>query len=238
MRLHQTAMATLMVFLLACNDAGTPFGDQSGTSGRLKPPQLYGALNAPLGTDWADFERALVTVTPWTGGWEQKRCSDMFLCGAGFSKVLVLIQANPEAVFADSANVGTNGTILMKLVNTGKRRTAKYDLNPSSEYYVVVRREASAWQWVFVEKAASAQPRVVGDWNAFSPCEPLHPVPKTSYAKFQDCSDHESSGVKKSSMFGVTGLWNSLTNAIQLQLLAESPGWISCAYGCCTLAAN
>jgi hypothetical protein len=237
-RLHQTLMATLMVFLLACDDSGTPFGDQSGTSGRVKPPELHGALHASLGSDWTDFERALATVTPWTGGWEQKRCSNMLLCGLSFSKVPVRLQANPEAKDADSTNVGTHGTILMKLVNTGNRPTAKYDLNPSpSEYYVVVRRsDPPAWQWALVEKAGgSAQPRVVGDWKAFSPCVPKHPVPTVSSARFRDCGDKELSGVKKSSMFGLAGVSHSLS-AIQFALFAEAPGWISCAYGCCTLA--
>lgn len=236
MRLNQIPVATLIVLLWACDDGGTPFGDQSGTSGRVKPEELYGALRAPLGKDWADFERALGTVTPWTGGYEQKRCSDMFACGFLFSKVLVQIQANPEARYADSTNVGTHGTILMKLVNTGKRPTDDYALNPlPSEYYVVVKGEPSLWQWALVEKGATPEPRVIGNWNSFSPC-PKHYAPTGSYAKFKDCNDPEPSGVKKSSMLALFGLWHSLSNTIQVAFLAESPAWISCAYGCCTLA--
>lgn len=235
MRVHPTLTTSLAVFLLACNDGGTPFGDQSGTSGRVKPEELLGALKAPLGSNWGDFDRALATVTPWTGGHRQKRCSDMFLCGLLLSKGVVEIQANPESMFANSTNVGTHGTILMKLVNTGKRPTGKYGLNPSSEYYVVVKHAPpSAWQWAFVEKAGSAPPQV-GDWHGFNECKPNH-EPKKSTARFQTCDDPEPLELHKSSMLGLTKIWSSAAKAIQLAFELEPPGWISCAYGCCTLA--
>ena len=234
MRLDQTLSMTLIVFLFACNNPSIPFGDQSGTSGRVKPAELQGALHAQLGTDWADFERALGTVTPWTGGHETRRCSDVFACGLLFSKVTVQIQANPESMFADSTNVGTNGTILMKLVNTGKRPTGQYDLQPYPiEYYVVVKHtEPSVWQWAFVEKGGIAPPRV-GAWNGFSDCRPHH-APKRSTANFQKCHDPEPLAIRASSLFGLTELWYSLEKAIEFAF--ESPAWISCAYGCCTLA--
>ena len=126
MGIKKTLTATLIVSLFACTEPSTPFGDQSGTSGRTKPAELQGTLHATLGTDWADFDRASSTVKPWTGGHEQRRCTDMFACGLLLSKVKVQIQANPESMFADSTDVGTYGTILMKLVNTGNRRTAAF----------------------------------------------------------------------------------------------------------------
>jgi hypothetical protein len=233
-RAHQTLTTSLIIVLFACRAPSTPFGDQSGTSGRVKPEELQGALHAQLGTDWADFDRALATVTPWTGGHEQRRCSDMLACGLLFSKVRVQIQANPESMFADSTNVGVNGTILMKLVNTGKRPTGEYALQPyPMEYYVVVKHTApSEWQWTLVEKGGIAPPRV-GAWNAFSDCTPHH-VPKKSTANFQTCHDPEPVAIQASSMLGLTELWSSLQKAILFAF--ESPAWISCAYGCCTLA--
>jgi len=231
--IKKTLTATLIVSLFACTERSTPFGDQSGTSGRTKPAELQGTLHATLGTDWADFDRASSTVKPWTGGHEQRRCTDMFACGLLLSKVKVQIQANPESMFADSTDVGTYGTILMKLVNTGNRRTAAYDLNPSPvEYYVVVKHtEPSAWQWALVEKGGIAPPRV-GGWHDFSDCKPHH----TSYrstANFQRCKDAEPPAVQHSSLFGLTEVWSAIAKAVQLSF--ESPAWISCAYGCCTL---
>ena len=238
MRLHQTLTASLCVVLFACKEPSIPFGDQSGTSGRLNPPELQGTLHAKLGTDWADFERALETIAPWTGGHEQKRCSDMFACGFLFSKVRVQIQANPESKLADFNKVGPYGTILMKLVNTGERPTGEYGLRPQpTEYYVVVKNTGpSAWQWALVEKGKSASQQV-GVWNRFNDCTPHH-TPKKSIANFQPCHypEPESMAIRTSSLFGLTDLGYSLTKAIQLAFAFESPGWISCAYGCCTLA--
>jgi hypothetical protein len=233
--LKETLTIVLVPILLACSEPSTPFGDQTGTSGRRNPPELQGALHAPLGTNWADFDRALSTVNPWTGGHEQKRCSDKFACGFLLSKVKVQIQANPESMFADSTNVGTNGTILIKLVNTGDRPTAKYDLNASPmEYYVVVKHtNPAAWQWAFVEKGGTAPPRVRA-WHDFNACEPHpHDTPTKSVANFQRCGDPYPEAVKRASFLALTEVWSSLTQALEFEL--EAPGWISCAYGCCTL---
>lgn len=233
MRRHQTLATVLCVTLLGCNEPSIPFGDQSGTSGREKPEELQGRLHSQLGTDWTDFDRALATVNPWTGGHEQKRCSDMFACGLLFSKVLVQIQANPESKLADFNSVGPFGTILMKLVNTGDRPTGEYSLKPHpTEYYVVVKNAgSSAWQWALVEKGTSAEQQV-GGWNRFIDCPNHHP-PKNSVANFQTCHAPEPA-IRTSSLFDVGALY-----ALGKQILAfafESPAWISCAYGCCTLA--
>jgi len=233
-RLHQTLTTTICLVLFACNEPSIPFGDQSGTSGRVKPEELQGTLHAQLGTNWADFDRALGTIKPWTGGHEKKRCSDMFACGLGFSKVLVQIQANPESMSADYNNVGTYGTILMKLSNTGDRPTGQYGLRPHPiEYYVVVKHiDPSGWQWALVEKGGTAPPRV-GVWYPFHDCTPHHP-PTKSVANFQTCHDPEPVAIRTSSLLGVTELGYSLGKLI-LAFEFESPAWISCAYGCCTL---
>lgn len=237
MRLHQTLTTSLFILLVACKEPSIPFGDQSGTSGRVNPQELQGTLHAQLGTDWADFDRALGTIRPWTGGHEQKRCSDMFACGLLLSKVPVQIQANPESMLADYDRVGTNGTILMKLVNTGERPTSQYGLRPRPmEYYVVVKHTGqSAWQWALVEKGGIAPPRV-GAWSRFNDCPNHHP-PKKSTANFQTCNDPEPEplAIQASSLFGLTQLAYSVTKAIHLALAWHPPAWISCAYGCCYL---
>lgn len=237
MRFPNALATSLALALLACNEVSTPFGDQSGTSGRVKPPELQGALQAELGSDWKDFDRALATINPWTGGHQQNRCSDALLCGLGFSKVPVRIQANPEANYADSTNVGTFGTILMKIVNVGKRRTEGYDLAPSPlEYYVVVKHtDPARWEWRLVETGGISPARLVGGWQPFHNCEHVY-VPKKSSANFQRCSDPEPDPLKKAGLFDLTTVSHTLAQGMQSLFGLESPGWISCAYGCCTLA--
>jgi hypothetical protein len=201
----------------------------------VNPEELQGTLHSQLGTDWKDFDRALETVKPWTGGHKKRRCTDMFACGFGFSKDTVEVQANPESMYADSVNVGTYGTILMKLVNIGKRPTSQYALQPHPiEYYLVVKHtDPTSWQWALVERGGIAPPRV-GAWNEFSDCRPHHEQ-KKSYANYQDCDDDlKHSAIRTSSLFEFTE-FHSLGKAI-LAFAFESPAWISCAYGCCTLA--
>jgi len=236
-RLQQTLTTSLCVVLFACEEPSIPFGDQSGTSGRVNIAELQGTLHAELGTNWADFDRALGTITPWTGGHHQRRCTDMFACGLLLSKARVDIQANPESKIADYNNVGTYGTILMRLENRGDRPTGEYSLLPHpTEYYVVVRNAGpKAWQWAFVEKSKTTPPRVAGAWNKFNDCTPQH-LPKNSTANFQTCHapEPELVGIRTSSFLGLTDLGYSLAKAI-LAFAFEPPGWISCAYGCCTL---
>ena len=236
MRLHQTLTVSLCLVLFACKEPSIPFGDQSGTSGRVNPQKLLGALEKELGTDWKDFDRALATVTPWTGGHKQRRCSDMFACGLLLSKDTVQIQANPESMFADYNKVGNYGTILMKLVNLGKRRTGKYGLRPNMDYYVVVRTKApTEWEWALVEKGTTGPP-TMGGWSRFNDCPPHNP-PTKSVANFQRCDapEPETMAIQHASLLGLADLGYSVAKAIQLAFAFESPGWISCAYGCCTL---
>lgn len=238
MRPQHALTAGLIVCLFACSEESIPFGDQSGMSGRVNPKELLGALHATLGENWSDFDRALATVDPWTGGHKQRRCTNMLACGLGFSKDTVEIQANPESMFVNSTTVGTYGTILMKLANKGKRPTGEYGLNPPpSVYYVVVKSTApKTYQWALVETGGIAPARLAGGWQPFNECEPPH-IPKKSTANFQKCHDPEPSQLQRASLSDFAGFGSSLIgSAIQLLFALESPAWISCAYGCCTLA--
>ena len=148
----------------------------------------------------------------------------------------VAIQANPESRLADHNNVGRHGTILMKLENTGDRPSRVYSLRPRTDYYVVVKQTGpTAWEWALVERGKTAPP-TVSTWSRFNDCTPHH-QPKISVANFQTCHapEPELPAIRKSSLLGLTDLGYSLAKAIQLAFAFESPGWISCAYGCCTL---
>jgi hypothetical protein len=160
----------------------------------------------------------------------------MFACGLLLSKDTVQIQANPESMLADYNKVGNYGTILMKLVNLGKRRTGKYGLRPNMDYYVVVRTKApTEWEWALVEKGTTGPP-TMGGWSRFNDCPPHNP-PTKSVANFQTCDapEPETLAIQHASLLGLTDLGYSVAKAIQLAFAFESPGWISCAYGCCTL---
>jgi hypothetical protein len=231
------AIAFLVALVSACAEKSTPFGDQTGIPNPTRPAELQGTLHGALGADWSDFDRALATVAPWTGGHIQKRCTDAFACGLLLSKEDVQIQANPQSTFADYTSVGNYGTILFKLENTGGRPTADLHLGPApAVYYIIVRTGGSKnWEWALVKTAPSEVNSVVGDWRPFLDCAPHH-KPNRATANFQTCHKPEPTSLRQASLLNLAGFWHVTASAFNLLFAIDPPAWISCAYGCCTVA--
>jgi hypothetical protein len=185
----------------------------------------------------ADFQSALGKITSWNGGHEQKRCTDMPLCGLGFSRVPVTLEPAIDAPDADSNDVGQNGTILVRIRNNGDRKTggyALYELQPKQDYYFVVHssKDGPRWQLVPFTMGDTKKPEALMS-GVFTGCGHYPPPPRAS-AAFYTCDESRKQAGQASlldfSAFNVVAHFSHLA-----QFFDQSPAWVSCVFGCCTL---
>ena len=251
MRRHVAVTAVVVLLVVACNGENTPIPDRGPP--RALPPNdgkqpLQGALSDPIGTITADnFRAAIHNITSWDGGSIGHRCTENPVCDLGFSKQPVSIEPAFDAANANFINVGTNGTILLRLRNLGSKKTGGrglYHLEPGKTYYVVVTSSSGGkanWQIVHFEDKHGEPPTPSGDKGSFHSCQ--HNPANISKAAFYSCEDspyREAAGTasssKKASMVDL-GMLGALMhfNALELSFLDQAPGWVSCAFGCCTL---
>jgi hypothetical protein len=251
MRRHVAVTAVVALLVVACNGENTPIPDR-GPPQALPPNNgrdpLNGALPKPIGEISAtEFQAVLDGIGSWVGGTTTRRCTDAPLCWVGFSKVPVSIQPTFDAANANSDNVGVKGTILLQLKNLGDKNAgglSRYKLKAHETYYVVVRSVGNgqaAWELVHFEDGQHEAPKHSEDTGSFHSCQ--HNRAPSSMAGFYSCEDSPYRGAagtasssKKASMVDL-GTLGAIThiNAFGLSFLQQAPGWVSCAFGCCTL---
>jgi hypothetical protein len=249
MRRHVAVTAVVALLVVACNGENRPISP-TGNPGVLPPNDgkqpLQGALSDPVGAITADnFRGAIHNIASWNGGNIADRCTDAPVCGFGFSKVPVSIEPAFDAANANFVNVGTNGTILLRLKNLGSRKTGSfgmYHLEPGKTYYVVVSSSTEGkanWEIVPFEETQTEKPSRGRDTGSFNDCH--HDPAKKSEAAFYTCRGSEEHGAdtlagsKKAAMadFWMIG---AIVHLAEFQFfLDQAPGWVSCAFGCCTL---
>jgi hypothetical protein len=187
-------------------------------AGRL--PKSFESMSA------AEFD-AVANSVQWVGGHVASRCADP----ACALRVPVEIEANADGRFTDSTNTGANGTLLARVTNTGDSQTAIYHFRPAPyTYFFLVRKPVrSSPGWILLER----QPGHAPDSVAAGPFEGCfdHPPATVSLADFRACG----SGVPMAHTIAREPAPGPAVSAEGL-FSAEAPGWISCAYGCCTMA--
>jgi hypothetical protein len=250
MRRHVAVTAMVALLVIGCNGENTPIPDRGPP--RALPPNngkesLRGVLPKPIGLISAtEFQSVLDGIGSWVGGTKADRCTGAFLCGFGFSKVPVSIQPTFDAANANSNNVGANGTVLLQLKNLGHKETGGlgvYQLEAGKTYYVVVSSSGAGkarWDFVPFETGQTGKPTHSTGGGAFHSCG--HKSAKKSEAAFYSCKGSEghdadaTSNFTKAAMddFGVIGALIHFTE-LQQSFLEQAPGWVSCAFGCCTL---
>lgn len=251
MRRHVAVTAVLALLVAACNGKNTPIPDR-GPPQALPPNNgrepLKGALPKPIGEISAtEFQAVIDGIGSWVGGTAADRCTDAPLCGFGFSKVRVSIQPPFDAANANFENVGVNGTILLQLKNLGDKNAgglSRYKLKAHQTYYVVVKslgNGQAGWEIVHFEDKQAEMPKHSTDVGSFHSCR--HDPAPSSMAAFYSCDDSPYRGgagttsrPKKASLLDL-GMLGVLTHfdALELSFLEQAPGWVSCAFGCCTL---
>jgi len=250
MRRHVAVTAVVALLIIACNGENTPIPDR-GHPAALPPNDgkqpLQGALSDPIGTITADnFRYAIHNIPSWDGGSIAHRCTENPVCDLGFSKQPVSIEPAFDAANANFINVGTKGTILLRLKNLGTKKTGGlglYHLEPGKTYYAVVSSSSggkATWEIVPFEESQTENPIHGKDSGSFNGCH--HDPAKKSEAAFYTCHGSEGhaadslSGPKKAAMadFGMIGAIVHFAE-FQLSFLDQAPGWVSCAFGCCTL---
>jgi hypothetical protein len=249
MRRHVAVTAVVALLVIACTGENRPI-TPTGTPGGLPPNDgkqpLQGALSDPIGSiTAANFRSAIHNIASWNGGSIADRCTDAPLCGLGSSKVPVSIEPAFDAGNANFINVGTKGTILLRLKNLGSRKTGGlglYHLEPGKTYYVVVSSSSggkASWEIVPFEEAQIENPSHGKDSGSFNSCH--HDPATKSEAGFYTCRGAPKyvgdtlSSSKKAAIadFGMIG---AIVHFAQFQsFLDQAPGWVSCAFGCCTL---
>ncbi|HMH24961.1 MAG TPA: hypothetical protein VK542_00090 [Gemmatimonadaceae bacterium] len=251
MRRHVAVTAVVALLVVACNGENTPIPDRGPP--RALPPNngrepLKGALPKPIGEITAsEFQAVIDGIGSWVGGTTTDRCTDAPLCGLGFSKVPVSIQPAFDAANANPNNVGIKGTILLQLKNLGDKNAgglSRYKLKKHETYYVVVKslgNGQAGWEIVHFEDNHGEPPKPSGDSGSFHSCQ--HNPATSSMAAFYSCDNSPNRGAsriasssKKASMVDL-GMLGALMhfNAFSLTFLEQAPGWVSCAFGCCTL---
>ena len=251
MRRHVAVTAVVALLVVACNSENTPIPDRGPP--RALPPNngrepLKGALPKPIGEISArEFQAVIDGIGSWVGGTATDRCTDVPLCGFGLSKVPVSIQPPFDAANANFDNVGVNGTILLQLKNLGDKNAgglSRYKLKAHQTYYVVVRslgNGQAGWEIVHFEDKQAEMPTHSTDVGSFHSCQ--HDPATSSTAAFYSCEDSPSrsgsataSSSKKASMLDL-GMFGALMHftTFELSFLDQAPGWVSCAFGCCTL---
>lgn len=234
MRLSNAALFALV--LCGCNGerkAYPPSGHPGPLAGRL--PRSVKEVSA------AELESVVGTVK-WIGGHSVRRCSTMFLCGFGASKVDVYIEANEEARLADYVNVGKEGTALIRVTNQGEKTTGMFNIKPHPFVYIVTvystGPDSAKWYLLETFPGQTGQPPVA-DSGSFKGCHKQnHPVPAVSYATFQRCSTKPNTAMERASVLSFSAieeLLSGFVSTLAFDSSLESPGWISCAYGCCTM---
>lgn len=220
MRTSKAMVAMLVLSVSGCNRDGT---SPSSLAGDL--PASYTSLSE------ADLQTIADSVD-WVDGHTRNRCSDLAECA---DSVPVHIQANADGKWATYANVGTNGTLLARVTNGGRRRTAMYGFRPAPyEYFFLVKSvDSTSARWILLEHQPGHAPDSVAS-GPFAGCNDSHAPPDSSEADFRNC------GAAVAQVTGISvagflprGMFSRLPFR---QAIVESPSWISCAYGCCTMA--
>lgn len=254
MRRHLAVIATVSILVVACNGENRPIADR-GTRRALPPRKLAepltGALPRKIGEiTAAEFKVVLAGIPYWVGGTHTGRCTDAFLCGLGLSKVDVSIQPTFDAANAGIDNVGENGTILLQLKNAGDKNAGglgRYKLEAGKTYYVIVSsipNNGARWEIVHFEDNQTEKPQHPTEKEnsgTFHGCN--HSPVLASSAGFYPCGSSPglalrdtSSNLQKAAL-GDFVIIGALTHfaAFLPSFLMQSPGWVSCAVGCCTL---
>jgi hypothetical protein len=251
MHRHLAVTAVVSLLVVACNGENRPIPAVGPP--RTLPPNngteaLKGALPGKIGEiSAAQFKAVIRDLEPWDGGNDADRCTDTFLCGLGFSKVPVSIKPAFDAVNANFVNVGTNGTVLLRLKNDGDKKTGglgRYELEPHKTYYVVVKSDGdkkARWDLIPFEDTQTDPPKTAEKGGgSFHSCE--HKPYDKSEAAFYTCEGSEkahkgTASSTKQSALGDFGMIGALMHfaAFAPSFLRQSPGWVSCAFGCCTL---
>jgi hypothetical protein len=246
--------AAVAFVLVACESENRPIpgaGDGGNPPTNNAKEPLEGGLPKPLGTvTAAEFRTAVMNIPSWRGGATAKRCTDAPLCGLSFSKVPVTIEPAFDAVNANFANVGVNGTILLRMKNVGGRRTTRnfagYELEPGVFYYVVVSSadgQTGRWDLLPFDLANPKDPGTSSQYGPFHDCD-HYQKRRWSKAGFYTCADAQKqpdekpASLQKASLavFGMAGLSTLAHVAVAaFSLFDQATGWVSCAFGCCTL---
>ena len=242
------AVCTLMSLACAPSSENTPLPN----SGPIVPKPAFdarvpleGALPQGMGKiDATQFRAAVANIKSWNGGGKGKRCTPPWGCGAGFSKEPVTIEPAHDAANAAFTNVGSNGSIVLRLKNVGKKKTGGwglYELEPGITYYVVVSSAngtTGRWDLVPFADNQTTQPVSIQTGN-FKSCDHGSSPPASS-AAFYGCDEAkkyagDSTSLVKTASLGVFELAADAFQLVLVSIFDQAPAWVSCAYGCCTL---
>lgn len=236
MRLSNAALFGLALVLCGCN------GERKEYPPSSHPGPLAGRLPRSVKeVGAAEFDSVIGTVK-WIEGHSVRRCSTTFLCGLGASKVDVYIEANEDARLADYGNVGKEGTALIRVTNRGEKTTGMFNIKPHPFVYIftVYSTGLNSAEWDLKETfpgQTGAPP--VASHGSFKGCHKQnHPVPAVSYATFQRCSTKPQTAMERASVLSFSAieeLLSGFASTLASEFSVESPTWVSCAYGCCTM---
>lgn len=213
-------------------------------SGDLPKP-----LSAMTGTELSDF---LSTLPRGDGMVAERRCNRWNPgCLFGGGKVKVGIQAAADARWLNDTNASTNGTVAALVENKGKYATLRYHLEPSSAAekhfyaFIVFPKSAAGGPTYRLEDVVTRGTVITHDsvqTGEFVLCNHATWWDK-SVAAFQTCTGLMSRGVAGSSGIVTMGfelvplpkLFLANLSAVLAYGADDTPGWISCAAGCCTM---
>ena len=125
--------------------------------------------------------------------------------------------------------------LIARLINTGTRNTANYELMPGKDthydLYILDTLGVHTWELVPVNRAADTRKALHGTVVSCN-----HPLKDLDDADFSDCNyvhsyDVWNSSVSFNNNLRATALIAFLTAA---DVMMESPAWFACDGGCCT----
>lgn len=210
---------------------------------------LPNALDQMSGKDLYDF----IAAMPRGKGVNAERKCKGFSCWLSGGKVIVGIEAAADARWLNGANAGVNGTVAALVKNKGKYKTARYGFDPDEN------SKHHTYAFIVFPGGLAGGPKyvledIVRDGNVYS-----HQTVQAgnfilcnhdtwwdeSVAAFQSCEGLMSKSVVGTGIvtmgFDLLAIPKALLAVAQSARLAyaadDTPGWISCAAGCCTMGA-
>lgn len=199
-------------------------------SGQL-PPELQPSN----GTDFYNFIRTV----HWVDGKDRKRCTSQH-CWWLFGKGNVHIETSQNSHELDPRIVPRGGVAVAHVVNNSGGSTIVYGLKPHYEYTFVVYPDTahpadSASYWRLQETDPQHHTiEILGKGGPFVGCRDSA-ASNLDTIDFYKCFEKHSMGAVNRSSFSLVGIGGFATLIPPGDAELESPVWISCRAGCCTL---